>query len=70
MRDAEVERPPDDRPLDIERPVIPEVLPQAERHLRQLDAAAAAAAVLETLIAIDGGNVTHAPSLSSGGWHY
>ena len=34
MRDTEVERATEDRPLDVERPFVAEVVPQAKRHGR------------------------------------
>ena len=58
MRDAEVERPAQDLPLAIERHVIAEVLPQAERHRRQAQTAATTATVRMVLVTI-GGEVRH-----------
>ena len=34
MRDTEVERATQDRPLGVERPFVAEVVPQAKRHGR------------------------------------
>ena len=51
MRDAEVERAPEDRAAVRERPVVAEVLPEAERDAGQLQAAAADAAVRHALVA-------------------
>jgi hypothetical protein len=83
MRDAQVERPPDDRPLRIEPPFVPEVLPEPERDFRQHDPAAPAAAVSDMLVTVSGGEVSHAASLAPHrrryvhpwpvaplGWHY
>jgi hypothetical protein len=50
--DAQVERPPDDGPLDLRRVVATEVLPQAEGKLGQLQPAAAGAAVLHPAVSI------------------
>ena len=57
--DAEIEGAPQDRPLVIERAVIPEVLPQAERDHGKLDAASTGTAIADLLIAVIGGNVGH-----------
>src|SRR4029077_607228 len=58
VRDAEVERPSQDLPLAIERHVMAEVLPQAERHRRQAQTAATTATVRMVLVTI-GGEVRH-----------
>ena len=50
--DPEVERAAQDRAAGRQRPVVAEVLPQAERDRRQLQAAAPAAAVLASLVAV------------------
>ena len=60
MGDAEVERPADDRTAPLERPVLAEVLPEPERDRGQLQPAAAAAAVLDPVVAVGGGLVPHA----------
>ncbi len=70
MRDAQVERPPDDLPLGVERPFVPEVLPEPERDLRQHDPAALAAAVFDMLVTVSGGKVSHAASLAPHRWRY
>ena len=59
MRDPEVERAADDRAARLERPVVPEVLPEAERDRRQQQPAAAGAAVVHPLVAVVGGHVRH-----------
>ena len=59
MGDAEIERPPQDRSLGVERPLMAEVVPQPERHLGQVDAAAPAAAIVHQLIPVRRGNVSH-----------
>ena len=57
MEDAEVEGPARDRAAELVRPVVAEVVPEAERDRRQLQAAAAAAAVLHPLVALGGRGV-------------
>src|SRR6266850_7232702 len=52
MRDPELECPQDGRALPIERSVVAEVLPQAQRNRRQLEPAAPAAAVLHSLVSV------------------
>ena len=59
MRDPEVEGAAHDRAARLERPVVAEVVPEAERDGRQLQAAAAAAAVLHAVVAVVGGDVRH-----------
>ena len=51
MADPEVERTADDRPAGLVRAIMPEVVPQAERDRRELQPAAAAAAVLHPVVA-------------------
>ena len=60
VRDAEVERAPDDLPLCVQRPAVAEVLPETERHLRQLEPAAPAAPVGDSFVTISRGNISHA----------
>ena len=55
--DAEVERAPQDVALGLERLVVAEVVPQAERDRREVEAAAADAAVGHAPVAAGGGNV-------------
>src|SRR5690625_191979 len=55
--DAEVERPPQDRPLRHQRFVVTEVVPQPERDRRQLQATSPATAVRDLLVAVVGGTV-------------
>ena len=62
--DAEVERPPHHRPLVLHRLVVPEVVPEAQRDGRQLQAAAAAAAVGLDGVAVVGGDVAHDKNLA------
>jgi hypothetical protein len=50
--DAEVEGAAQDGARDPQRPVVTEVLPQAQRDRGQLQAAATAAAVLDVLVAV------------------
>ena len=64
--DAEVEGAAHDRAAVLERPVAAEVLPEAERHRRQLQPAAAAAAVLHAVVALGRGGVRHACSSGRG----
>src|SRR6266850_1258413 len=52
MRDPELEGPQDGRALPIERSIVAEVLPQAQRDRRQLQPAAPAAAVLHSLVSV------------------
>ena len=60
--DAEVEGAADDRPLRLERGVVAEVVPQAERDRGELEPGAAGAAVGHRVVAIGGGHVGHGPS--------
>src|SRR3954453_23416985 len=60
VRDAEVEGAAQDRARVLERPFLAEVLPQPERHLGQLDAAPAAAAIAQPPVAAGVGDVGHA----------
>src|SRR5437660_1248404 len=46
MRDPQVECPPNDLALNVDRPLAAKVLPQAKRDGRQLQPAAAAAPIL------------------------
>ena len=62
MRDAEVEGAAHDRAAVLERPVVAEVLPEAERDRGQLQAAAPAAAVRHAVVAVVGGDVRHEPA--------
>ena len=57
VEDAEVERTARDAAADLVGAVAAEVVPEAERDERELQAAAAAAAVLHVLVAIARGNV-------------
>jgi hypothetical protein len=59
VADAAVERAPQHRALGLERLVVAEVVPEAERDRRQLDAAAPAAAVGRLLVAVVSGDVGH-----------
>ena len=60
VRDAEVERAAQDRALALDRPVVAEVVPEAERDRRQLEAAASAAAVRhQVVVAVVGSEVGH-----------
>ena len=52
LGDPQVERTADDRALALQRDVAAKVLPQAERDRRQLEPAAAAAAVLHARVAV------------------
>src|SRR3954452_22223372 len=54
MADAEGERPPQDRALRLDRPVVAEVVPEPERDLRELEAAGAAAAILHVVVSVFG----------------
>ena len=67
VRDPEVERPPDDRTARVERPVVAEVVPEPERHGRQLQPARTAAVVAHRVVALGGRNVRHRPDSSSVG---
>ena len=58
MRDAEVEGPAQHGPLALQRHVVAEVVPQAERDGGQLQAAAAAPAELHRVVAAVGRLVT------------
>ena len=60
VRDAEVERAADGRALGVEQAVVAEVLPEAEREQRQLEAAATAAAVGHRVVARVSGLIGHA----------
>ena len=51
VRDAEVERPAQDRALRVERRGVPEVVPEAERERGQVQAAAAGPAVGHGVVA-------------------
>jgi hypothetical protein len=55
--DPQVERAPDDRLLAIDLAIVSEVVPQPERHERQLQSAAPAAAVGHLVVAAHAGNV-------------
>ncbi len=68
MRDAEVERAADDRTARVEGPVVAEVVPEPERHGRQLQPARAAAVVAHRVVALGGRNVRHRPDSTSVGW--
>ncbi len=59
MGDPEVESPPDDRATGLERPVVPEVVPEAERDRGELQAAPAAPPVLHPPVTVVGGGVHH-----------
>ena len=60
MRNTEIERPANDRAAPVERTVVTEVVPQAERQSGQVEAAASAPSVVHAVVAIRGGNVGHA----------
>ena len=62
MGDAEVEGAADDRALVLERLVVAEVVPQAERDGGELEAAAAAAAVGHRVVAVRGGRRRSCPA--------
>ena len=49
----------EDRPLGVQRPVVPEVVPQAQRDGGQLEPAAPAAAVGQTAVTIRVGDIDH-----------
>ena len=55
VRHAEVERPAQHRALDVERLVVPEVVPQAERHGGQLQPAAPGPPVRHVRVPVFGG---------------
>ena len=57
MRDTEVERPPQDLALDVNRATVPEVLPQSQRDCGKVKAAAATASVGHRCVAIVRGDV-------------
>src|SRR5262249_55151933 len=59
--DAQVERAAQDGPAVLQRAVVAEVVPQPQRHLGKLDAAAPAATVADLLVAVSRGGVGHAP---------
>jgi hypothetical protein len=59
VRDAQVERPADDRALVLDRLAVAEILPQPERNLGQQDPAAPAAAVGVLGVTVLGGHVCH-----------
>ena len=65
--DAEVEGAADDGALGLERAVVAEVPPEAERQQRQVQPAASAAAVGHALVAVGGRDVGvgHGPTLDS-----
>ena len=63
MRDAEVERAPDDRALRVERTVVAEVVPQAQRERRQLEAAPPDAVVAHAVVPFRNGDEGHAVTL-------
>jgi hypothetical protein len=64
--DAEVESAARDRPLLLEGLFVAEVVPVAEREDGQVEARAAAAAVLHfALVAVGGGGVSHPSRHSS-----
>ena len=65
--DAEVERAAQDGPARLQRPVAAEVLPQAERDRRELEAAAPTAPVGHRLIAVLGGSPGHHGEYSRSG---
>ena len=50
--DPEVEGASNDRAAVLPRPVVPEVVPEPERHCGQLQTATATAAVLHPVVAI------------------
>ena len=60
MRDAEVEGAPDDRAARLERAVVPEVPPEAERDRGQLEPATPRSPVDHPVVALVGGDVRHA----------
>ena len=57
--DAQVEGPPQDRPLAVQGAVVAEVVPQAEGDRGQVEAAAPAAAVGHGLVALRCGDIGH-----------
>ena len=59
MGDAEIEGLVADRPLQLVRRVVAEIVPEPERDRRQLQAGAAAAIVDHRFIAIVGGMPGH-----------
>ena len=59
MSHAPVERPAQDRALGVDGSVGAEVVPEAERDGRQLQAAAPRPAVVDGLVSVGGGNVGH-----------
>ncbi len=59
VRHAEVEGAAQNGPLDVDGAVVPEVLPQPESNLGQVDATAPAAAVRHLPIMVLGGDVGH-----------
>jgi hypothetical protein len=59
VRDAEVERPPQGRPLPLERHVVAEVVPETEADRREVEAAAARPAVGHRVVAVVGCAVGH-----------
>ena len=63
--DAEIERPPADRLLGRERPVVAEVVPQPERDGRQQQPAGAAPAIRHRVVAVLRRHGAHRPSLRS-----
>ena len=66
VRDPAVESAPDDRAARLDRPLVPEVLPQAERDRRQLQSAAPAPPVLHAVVPIGGGLVGHVVAIPRG----
>ena len=66
--DAEVESASQDRAAGVERPVVPEVLPEPERDRRKLQAAASTAAVEHAVVAVSGGRVAHDLSREVTAW--
>src|SRR5262249_17883767 len=60
---TQVKRAEDDRTLQVQRPVGTEVLPEPKGDLRQLDPAAAAAAVGRAVVPVGGRDVGHWSSL-------
>ena len=59
VRDPEVEGPAHDRATGLQGALAAEVLPEAERDRRQVQPAAAAAAVSHAAVAVLGGDVGH-----------
>jgi hypothetical protein len=59
VRHAEIECTADDRAARLERAVVPEVLPEAERDRRELEPAPAAAAVEHSVITLVRSDVRH-----------